>query len=98
MFEAAVEAGATNVESSEDGHEVVCAPDDFAAVRDTLAEKLGDPEEAGLVWKPNNTVPVEEEQGQTLMKLLDALDDCDDVQRVSANFDIAEEVLQRLTA
>ncbi|WP_455374354.1 YebC/PmpR family DNA-binding transcriptional regulator [Limibacillus halophilus] len=98
LFEAAVEAGATNVESSEDGHEVVCAPDDFAEVRDALAETLGDPEEAGLVWKPTNTIPVEEEQGQTLMKLLDALDDCDDVQRVAANYDIADEVLERLTA
>jgi YebC/PmpR family DNA-binding regulatory protein len=98
LFEAAVEAGATNVESSEDGHEVICAPDDFAEVRDALAGTLGDPEEAGLVWKPTNTIPVEEEQGQTLMKLLDALDDCDDVQRVAANYDIADEVLERLTA
>jgi YebC/PmpR family DNA-binding regulatory protein len=98
MFEAAVEAGASNVESSEDGHEVICAPDDFAEVRDALVEKVGDPEEASLVWKPSNTIPVEEEQAQTLMKLLDALDDSDDVQRVAANYDIADEVLERLTA
>jgi len=98
LFEVAVEAGASNAESNEAGHEVVCAPDDFASVRDGMAEKFGDPDEAGLVWKPNNTIAVEEEQAQTLMKLLDALDDCDDVQRVSANYDIDDEVLERLTA
>ena len=98
MFEAAVEAGATNAESSELGHEVVCAPDDFAAVRDALADRFGDPDEAGLVWKPNNTIEVDEEKAQTLMKLLDALDDCDDVQRVAANYEIADEIMERLTA
>ena len=98
MFEAAVEAGASDVASSDESHEVICDPDDFSAVRDGLTERFGDPREASLTWRPQNTVPVEEQQAQTLLKLLDALDESDDVQRVSANFEIADDVLARLTA
>ena len=98
MFEAAVEAGATNVESGEEDHEVTCDPDDFSLVRDALTERFGDPREASLGWKPQTTVEMEEEQARTLLKLLEALDDNDDVQRVAANFEIADDVMQRLTA
>jgi len=98
VFEAAVEAGASNVESGADGHEVTCLPDDFSTVRDALSERFGDPQEARLAWQPLTTVEVDEEQADTLFKLLDALDDNDDVQHVSANFDIAEETMTRLTA
>jgi len=98
MFEAAVEAGASNVESGEEDHEVTCDPDDFSLVRDALTERFGDPREASLGWKPQTTVEMEEEQARTLLKLLEALDDNDDVQRVAANFEIADDVLQRLTA
>ena len=99
VFEAAVEAGADNVESGSDGHEVACAPDDFSAVRDALAERFGDPREARLTWKPQNTVPVQEESAaEGLLKLLDVLDDNDDVQQVAANFEIADDLMDRLTA
>ncbi len=98
VFEAAVEAGADNVESTSEGHEITCAPDDFSAVRDAVAERFGDPREAGLTWKPQNSVEVGEDSAETLLKLLDVLDDNEDVQRVSANFEIADTVLQRLTA
>src|SRR5690606_22740557 len=98
MFEAAAEAGASDVLASAEAHEVVCAPDDFSDVRDALTGKYGDPQEARLTWKPLTTIPVSEEQAATLFKLLDALDDSDDVQQVSANFDIADEVIERLTA
>jgi len=98
VFEAAVEAGASNVESAGDGHEVTCAPDDFSTVRDALAERFGDPQEARLAWQPQTTIEINEEQAETLLKLLDALDDNDDVQQVSANFEIAEETMTRLTA
>jgi YebC/PmpR family DNA-binding regulatory protein len=98
MFEAAVEAGADNVESSDDGHEINCAPDDFNTVRDVLAERFGDPREARLSWKPQTTVDVEEGVAENLLKLLDALDDSDDVQQISANFEIADDLLARLTA
>ncbi len=98
MFEAALEAGATDVESDDDSHTVTCEPDDFADVRDALAEKFGDPENAGLEWKPQNTVAVDEDTAGTLIKLIDALEDNDDVQSVSANFDISEDIMERLSA
>src|SRR5699024_10855397 len=98
VFEAAVEAGAEDVQSDEEVHLISCAADDFSDVRDALSERFGDPQNAGLVWRPLNTAPVNEEQAQTLFKLIDALDDNDDVQQVSANYDIADDVLARLTA
>ena len=96
MFEAALEAGADNVESDESGHEVTCAPDDFNAVREALETVFGAPEESGLVWKPQNLIPVDEAQAATLLKLLDVLDDNDDVQTVSSNFDISEDIIANL--
>jgi YebC/PmpR family DNA-binding regulatory protein len=98
VFEAAVEAGASNVESGPDGHEITCEPDDFNLVRDALAARFGDPREAYLTWKPKSSVEIDEDQAQTLFKLLDTLDDSDDVQRVAANFDIADDIMTRLTA
>ncbi|MFQ5775231.1 MAG: YebC/PmpR family DNA-binding transcriptional regulator [Kiloniellaceae bacterium] len=98
MFEAAVEAGADNVETRADGHEITCDPDDFSAVREALAERFGEPRQAALIWKPQTTVEVGEAVAESLLKLLEALDDNDDVQQVSANFEIAEEVMTRLTA
>ncbi len=98
MFDAALEAGALDVESSGDGHDIVCAPDDFSSVRDALQEKFGDADAARLDWKPQNTIPVNEDVAGTLFKLLDVLDDNDDVQRVAANFDVSEDVMERLSA
>ena len=98
MFEAALDAGAENVESSDAAHEVTCQPGDFGAVCEFLEEKFGSPETAGLAWKPQSTVAVNEHQASTLLKLLDSLDENDDVQAVSANFDIADDVLAKLTA
>ena len=98
MFEAALESGASDVESSASGHEVTCDPDDFAAVREAREARFGAAEDARLDWKPQTTVAVEEAVAETLMKLLEALDDNDDVQRVAANFDVADDVLERLSA
>jgi len=98
MFEAALEAGAADVESSDDGHEVTCAPDDFSRVRDALAEQFGDAETARLDWKPQNEIAIDEDAASTLFKLIDALEDNDDVQRVASNFDVADDVLERLSA
>ncbi len=98
MFEAALEAGAENVESDAESHTVTAAVEDFSAVRDALEARFGSPVSAGLVWRPLNTVALDEDGASTLLKLLDALEDNDDVQGVSANFDIPEEVLARLTA
>lgn len=96
VFEAAIEAGASDVESGDEGHEVYCAPDDFNEVRATLEATLGEPEAARLDWRPLNTVSLDLEQAQSLFKFLDVLDDDDDVQRVAANYDIAPEILERL--
>ncbi len=97
VFEAALEAGADNVESSEDGHDITCAPDDLNAVRETLEARFGSPASARLDWRPQTLVPISDEAvAQTLMKFLDVLDDNDDVQRVQANFDIAQEVMEKL--
>ena len=98
VFEAALEAGAEDVESGETGHDIYCAPDEFSMVRDTLEKTLGKPEIARLDWRPQNTVQIEEIGAEKLIKFLDTLEDNDDVQRVAANFDIADEVMARLSA
>ncbi len=98
VFEAALEAGAENVESDENGHIITTSIEDFAAARDALEQRLGPPEAAALVWRPLSTVRVEAEPAQTLLKLLDALEDNDDVQRIAANYEIPDEVLAQLTA
>ncbi|HVZ00110.1 MAG TPA: YebC/PmpR family DNA-binding transcriptional regulator [Dongiaceae bacterium] len=98
MFEAALEAGADNVESDAEVHEVTCAPDDFSAVRDALEAKFGEAREAKLQWRPMNTTLVEGDTAESLMKLIDALEDNDDVQNVYANYEVSDETLQRLSA
>ncbi|MCR4378917.1 MAG: YebC/PmpR family DNA-binding transcriptional regulator [Rhodospirillales bacterium] len=98
MFEVALEAGASDVASDKDGHEVTCAPDDFAAVRDALSEKFGDPLEARLDWKPTTTTELDETAAATMMKLIEALEDNDDVQSVSSNFEVSDEVMAKLSA
>ena len=97
-FEVALEASASDVESSDAGHEVTCKPDDFSAVRDALEARFGNAEDTRLDWKPQNPTAVDEDAAGILLKLLDALDDNDDVQRVAANFDVADDVLERLSA
>ena len=96
MFEAALEAGADNVESDDDGHEITCATEDYNSVVEALEASFGAPAESGLVWKPQNTIEVNEDQAGTLIKLLDTLDDNDDVQNVSSNFDISDEIMAGL--
>ncbi|NQW12258.1 MAG: YebC/PmpR family DNA-binding transcriptional regulator [Alphaproteobacteria bacterium] len=98
VLEAAIEAGAENAESSESEHEITCAVEDFNTVREALEARLGEPQSAGLTWKPGNTVAVDENQAATLLKLFDTLDDNDDVQQVSANFDISDEIMSKLSA
>ena len=96
MMEAAIEAGAEDVESSDEGHTIYCAAEDLNEVSTALETSLGEPESAKLIWRPQNTNPVDEDQGRTLMKLLDALEDDDDVQSVTANFEMSDEVMAKL--
>ena len=98
VLEAAIEAGAENAESGETEHEITCPVEDFNTVREGLEERLGEPQSAGLTWKPTNTVAVDGDQASTLLKLFDTLDDNDDVQQVSANFDISDEIMTKLSA
>lgn len=98
MLEAVIEAGGDNVESSEDGHEIITSVEDFAAVRDALEKAFGEPESAKLAWKPQNLTPVSGDAAASLIKLLDTLEDNDDVQTVVGNFDIDSAELEKLTA
>ena len=94
---AAIEAGAEDVESSEDGHAIYCAASDLSDVSTALESSLGDAETAKLIWKPQNTNEVDEEQGAKLLKLLETLEDDDDVQDVTANFEMSDEVMAKLS-
>ncbi|MEE2691184.1 MAG: YebC/PmpR family DNA-binding transcriptional regulator [Pseudomonadota bacterium] len=96
MLEAAIDAGADDVQSSEEIHEIYCAADSLAAVSGALEAKFGEAESVKLVWRPQNTIPVSGDGAETLMKMLNALEDCDDVQNVYANFDMSAEEMERL--
>jgi YebC/PmpR family DNA-binding regulatory protein len=98
MLEQAIEAGADDVESGPDGHEVTCAVESFFAVRDALESKYGEPESAKLDWRPTMSITLDEDGAAAVLKLVDALEDNDDVQNVYANFDIPDTVLQSLSA
>jgi YebC/PmpR family DNA-binding regulatory protein len=98
MLEAAIEAGAENAESTGEGHEVTTAADDFFAVRDAMEQRFGPPEEARLDWRPATLVTLDEARAVGLLKLIDALEENDDVQNVYANFDIPDSVMARLSA
>jgi len=96
MFEASVEAGADSVDSSEEWHEIICQPDQFSSVRDALIEKFGDPKVAKLDWKPKTTTVLDLEQAEKIMKLIDTLEDNDDVQSVTGNFEIPDDVAEQI--
>jgi YebC/PmpR family DNA-binding regulatory protein len=98
VMEAAINAGADDVASGPGGHDITCAPDSLHAVQKVLEEALGEPESARLDWRPNMTVTVTGETAETLMELLEALDDNDDVQRVAGNYEIPDEVLSKLAS
>jgi len=98
MFEAAVDAGADNVESGAEEHVVTSAPEALNALRDALERRFGPPASARLVWKPKTPAPVEGEAAEALFKLLESLEDSDDVQTVFANFEVSDDVMARLSA
>ena len=96
MMDAAIEAGAEDVVTDADGHQVTCPPDDFHMVLTALEEKFGTPGAAELLWRPLSTVAVDEDTATTLFKLIEALEDDDDVQSVSSNFEISDEIMEKL--
>jgi len=98
MLEAAIDAGAEDVASSEHGHEVMCAADALAEVQRALEAKFGEPRKAGLVWRPQNTIAVDDETAEKLLRLIDSLEDNDDVQNVTANFELSDAMVAKMSA
>ncbi len=96
VLEAAIDAGADDVSSSEDGHEIWTSVEELHGVAKALEAALGEPESVKLAWRPQTEVSVSEGEAGTLLKLIDALEDDDDVQTVWGNYDIADEVMERL--
>ena len=96
MLEAAIEAGADDVVSSEEGHEVYAAHDGFRDVSKALEAKYGEPRKAALTWRPHNNTPVDDETGEKLIRLIDLLNEHDDVQHVYANFELSEALMAKL--
>ena len=96
VMEAAIEAGAENVESTEDQHIITCADTDLNEVSTALEAALGESETAKLIWQPTTTTELDLDGAQKLMKLIEVLEDDDDVQRVTANFEISDEVMEQL--
>ncbi|MGR3662829.1 MAG: YebC/PmpR family DNA-binding transcriptional regulator [Paracoccaceae bacterium] len=93
---AAIEAGADDVESTDEGHIIYCVDSDLNTVSNALEAELGESTTSKLIWKPNITTDMDLEGMQKLMKLIDALEDDDDVQRVTANFEVSDEVMAQL--
>ena len=98
MFEAALEAGADDVVSTESGHEIYAAQERFGVVAKALEQKFGEPRKASLVWRPQNTVAVDDEQGEKLLKLIENLNEHDDVQNVYANFEVSDALMHKMSA
>ena len=98
MLKAAIEAGAEDVISSESGHEVYTTQDTLRDVARALEAKFGEPRKAAMVWKPQSTVAVNDEQGEKLLKLIEVLNEHDDVQNVYANFEVSDALMAKLSA
>ena len=93
---AAIEAGAEDVDSSEDGHIIYCEDTDLNAVSTALEADLGESDSTKLIWRPTTTTEMDLDSMTKLMKLIDALEDDDDVQRVTSNFEVSDEVMEQL--
>jgi YebC/PmpR family DNA-binding regulatory protein len=97
MLEAAIEAGAEDVTSSEDGHQVFTTTETLRDVAKALEAKYGEARKAALIWKPQNTVMLNDEAGEKMLKLIEALDESDDVQNVFANFEVSDALMQKMS-
>jgi YebC/PmpR family DNA-binding regulatory protein len=98
MLEAAIDAGAEDVVSNDDGHQVITTPDTLADISKALETKFGEPRKSSLLWKPQNTVALDDESGEKVLKLIESLDDSDDVQNVYANFEVSDALVARMSA
>jgi len=98
MLEAAIEAGAEDVVSNADGHQIFTTAESLNEVAKTLEAKFGEPRKSALLWKPQNTVALDDESGEKVLKLIEALDDSEDVQNVYANFEVSDALVQKMSA
>jgi YebC/PmpR family DNA-binding regulatory protein len=98
ILDAAIEAGADDVVLSETGHEIYVSPERLADLAKALEKQFGEPRKAALIWKPQSTVALDDEQGEKLLRLVETLEDHDDVQGVYANFEVSDALLGRLSA
>ena len=98
MLEAAIDAGAEDVASNDDGHQIITAPDTLNDVAKALEAKFGEPRKASLLWRPQNTVALDDEAGEKVLRLIESLDDSDDVQNVYANFEVSDALVAKMSA
>jgi transcriptional/translational regulatory protein YebC/TACO1 len=98
MLEAAIEAGADDCDTGAEAHWLTTTIDAFSEVQAELEKKFGPAKSASIGWRPQNTVEVDEEKGEKLLKLIDSLEDSDDVQKVYANFEMSDKVMEKLSA
>jgi YebC/PmpR family DNA-binding regulatory protein len=96
MMEAAIEAGADDVQSSEDGHEIITSLESLREVAQALEVKFGEPRKANLIWRPQTSISVDDEAGEKILRLVNALEENDDVQNVYANFEISDALVAKL--
>ncbi|HEV2897819.1 MAG TPA: YebC/PmpR family DNA-binding transcriptional regulator [Pseudaminobacter sp.] len=98
VMDAAIEAGADDVQSDEEGHTIICAFESLGDVSKVLEASLGEASSVKVIWKPQNNIPVDEDRAQSILKLVATLEDDDDVQNVYANFEVDEETMSKLSA
>jgi YebC/PmpR family DNA-binding regulatory protein len=96
MLEAAIEAGADDVASNGEEHEVITSVAALSEAQKALEGKFGEPRKASIVWRPQNTIAVDDEAGEKILRLIGALEDNDDVQTVTANFEVSEALLEKM--
>jgi YebC/PmpR family DNA-binding regulatory protein len=96
VMEAAIEGGADDVSSSEEGHEIITSIDSLRDVAQALETKFGEPRKVGLVWRPQNAISVDDEQGEKILRLVGLLEDNEDVQNVYANFEVSDALVAKL--
>jgi YebC/PmpR family DNA-binding regulatory protein len=98
MLEAAIDAGAEDVASNDDGHQIITTPDTLNDISKALEGKFGEPRKSSLLWRPQNTVALDDESGEKVLKLIESLDDSDDVQNVYANFEVSDALVDKISA
>jgi YebC/PmpR family DNA-binding regulatory protein len=98
MLDAAIEAGAEDVTSNDDGHQIFTTSETLRDIAKALEAKFGEPRKAALLWKPQNTVALDDEAGEKMLKLIELLDDNEDVQNVYANFEVSDALMQKMSA